>query len=86
MIGKEISHFRITEKLGEGGMGVVYKARDLKLDRFVALKLLAPSQGDDPAELERFQHEARAISALNHHHVATIHALEERIRGLGHPH
>ncbi|HLF13413.1 MAG TPA: protein kinase [Bacteroidota bacterium] len=77
MIGKEISHFRITEKLGEGGMGVVYKARDLKLDRFVALKLLAPSQGDDPAELERFQHEARAISALNHHHVATIHALEE---------
>jgi len=77
MIGKTISHFRILEKLGEGGMGVVYKARDSKLDRDVALKFLSSNVINSREEGERFEREARAISGLNHPHIATIYDFEE---------
>ena len=64
MIGKTVSHYKVIDKLGEGGMGVVYKAQDLKLDRFVALKFLPPHLGKEEEEKERFIHEAKAASAL----------------------
>ncbi len=77
MIGKTISHYRILEKLGEGGMGVVYKARDTKLDRDVALKFLPPNLMALSEELARFEQEARAISSLTPPGIATIYDVDE---------
>ncbi len=77
MIGRTISHYEVVEKLGEGGMGVVYRARDSHLDRFIALKVLPPDKVADPERKQRFVNEAKTASALNHPNIVTVHDIDQ---------
>ncbi len=77
MVGKTILHYTLLEKLGEGGMGVVYKAQDTRLDRFVVLKFLPPHLGQNAEKKQRFIREAKAASSLDHPNICTIHEIGE---------
>ena len=77
MIGENISHYKILEKLGSGGMGIVYKAEDTKLQRTVALKFLPPAFSSDEESKQRFIHEAQTASALQHNNICNIHSIDE---------
>src|SRR6202140_2850748 len=78
MIGSTIAHYRITAKLGEGGMGEVYRATDTKLGRGVAIKVLPAAFANDPERMARFTREAQVLASLNHPNIATIYGVEER--------
>jgi eukaryotic-like serine/threonine-protein kinase len=76
--GSKLAHYEITAKIGEGGMGVVYKAKDSHLDRFVAIKVLPPERVADPTRKARFVQEAKAASALNHPNIITVHDIDQQ--------
>ena len=78
MIGRTVAHYRITAKLGEGGMGEVYRARDTKLDRDVAIKVLPAALSNSTERMARFEREAKVLAALNHPNIAAIYGLEDR--------
>jgi serine/threonine-protein kinase len=78
MIGRTVAHYRITAKLGEGGMGEVYRARDTKLDRDVAIKVLPAALANNTERMARFEREAKVLAALNHPNIAAIYGLEDR--------
>jgi serine/threonine-protein kinase len=77
LIGSTLGHYRIVEKIGEGGMGVVYRAHDERLDRDVAIKVLPEAVAEDPQRLARFEREAKLLASLSHQNIATLHGLGE---------
>ena len=83
MIGTKVAHYSVTEKLGEGGMGVVYRAEDTKLGRDVAIKVLPEAVARDPDRLARFEREAQVLASLNHANIAAIYSLESAKAGTG---